>query len=364
MTDKINSTRKKSLLIAVDIAKYKHIAMAEFNDGTKSKMTFDNSAQGFALFEERFKIKEHDLQVAIEPTGDYHRSFAHFLIKKNVTLKQVNTLAMARIREALHNSWDKNDPKDAQVILHMLKNNHTQTFYDYSETNIGGLKELAGLHFRLTKTKTKLQHTILNHYFPLYFPEGKNYFQGSKVRWFSRFLQHYPLPACVLQTTEDQFVKDAWDYLHRVPYRDRILRSFYKACESTIGIPVASNSLEAQSMKAAFEDHCSLMDRLKLIENQVCEVLKEDRQFQILISIPGVGPISALNIIAESGNIKRFKHSKQYLKYMGLNLCSSQSGTYQSQKSISKRGNSRLRSMLWMCTKSAIYSASADNPFK
>jgi hypothetical protein len=29
-------------------------------------------------------------------------------------------MALARTREALHNGWDKNDPKDAQVILHML----------------------------------------------------------------------------------------------------------------------------------------------------------------------------------------------------------------------------------------------------
>jgi len=31
------------------------------------------------------------------------------------------SLAVARTREAMHNSWDKNDPKDAQVLLHLLK---------------------------------------------------------------------------------------------------------------------------------------------------------------------------------------------------------------------------------------------------
>ena len=30
-------------------------------------------------------------------------------------------MALARTREALHNGWDKNDPRDAQVILHMLR---------------------------------------------------------------------------------------------------------------------------------------------------------------------------------------------------------------------------------------------------
>ena len=30
-------------------------------------------------------------------------------------------LALAGTREAMHNSWDKNDPKDAQMILHPLR---------------------------------------------------------------------------------------------------------------------------------------------------------------------------------------------------------------------------------------------------
>jgi hypothetical protein len=42
----------------------------------------------------------------------------------------VSSLAVARTREARYNSWDKNDPKDAQVILHLLKTGSTQRFLD------------------------------------------------------------------------------------------------------------------------------------------------------------------------------------------------------------------------------------------
>ncbi len=45
-------------------------------------------------------------------------------------LKLVSSVALARTREALHNSWDKNDPKDAQVILHMLQIGAAQIFQD------------------------------------------------------------------------------------------------------------------------------------------------------------------------------------------------------------------------------------------
>jgi hypothetical protein len=41
------------------------------------------------------------------------------LLEAGFGVRLVSSLALARTREALHNGWDKNDPKDAQVILHM-----------------------------------------------------------------------------------------------------------------------------------------------------------------------------------------------------------------------------------------------------
>jgi len=46
---------------------------------------------------------------------------AHHLGRAGFEPKLVSSVGLARTREALHNSWDKNDPKDAQVILHRLE---------------------------------------------------------------------------------------------------------------------------------------------------------------------------------------------------------------------------------------------------
>ena len=59
--------------------------------------------------------------VGFEPTGNYHRGLAHRLIAAEFEVRLISSMALARTREALHNGWDKNDPKDAQVILHMLQ---------------------------------------------------------------------------------------------------------------------------------------------------------------------------------------------------------------------------------------------------
>lgn len=55
-------------------------------------------------------------------------------------------MALARTREALHNGWDKNDPKDAQVILHMLRIGATQRYYDPLVAGINDVQELSKTH--------------------------------------------------------------------------------------------------------------------------------------------------------------------------------------------------------------------------
>jgi hypothetical protein len=42
----------------------------------------------------------------------------------------------------MHNSWDKNDPKDAQVLLHLLKTGVTQHYQDPLTNQIQDFQEL------------------------------------------------------------------------------------------------------------------------------------------------------------------------------------------------------------------------------
>ena len=58
------------------------------------------------------------MRVVFEATDNYHRRLAHVLLNEGFHLELIASLAVARTREAMHNSWDKNDPKDAQVLLH------------------------------------------------------------------------------------------------------------------------------------------------------------------------------------------------------------------------------------------------------
>ena len=63
---------------------------------------------------------------ALEPTGDYHRPLAYRLLVEGIEVVGISSVALARMREARYGTWDKNDPKDAQVILSMLSQQMVQ----------------------------------------------------------------------------------------------------------------------------------------------------------------------------------------------------------------------------------------------
>ena len=62
-----------------------------------------------------------------------------------------------------------------------------------------------------------------------------------------------------------------------------------------------------------------------------------------MLTIKGVGIITAAGFIAEVGDIKRFTHPSQIQKLAGLNLIENSSGKHKGKTSISKRGRARLR---------------------
>lgn len=61
-----------------------------------------------------------------------------------------------------------------------------------------------------------------------------------------------------------------------------------------------------------------------------------------------IGPINALTILAEAGDLRRFQHHRQFLKFCGMDLATIQSVTFRGQTKLSKYGNARLRRTLWM----------------
>jgi transposase len=135
--------------------------------------------------------------VGFEATGSYHRPLAHFLHRQGFELRLIPPLALARTREAIHNSWDKNDPKDAQVILHLLKTGLTQTRHDPLVSGPHDAQELSKTHHQVALARTCVWHSLRDHHFQLYFPEIEHFICSDSNDWLVTLLLQFPTPGTI-----------------------------------------------------------------------------------------------------------------------------------------------------------------------
>jgi transposase len=104
-----------------------------------------------------------------------------------------------------------------------------------------------------------------------------------------------------------------------------------------------------------------LLALLKVVEPQIEQLdraaaaaAKADRQAQLLMSQPGVGPLTALAFVLTIGEVARFPRSKQLASYLGLIPSERSSGNKRRLGGISKQGNVFLRTLLVEAAQSAV----------
>ena len=125
------TTPDARVLVGVDISKHRHeVLIAVPGKQRRRRVTLTNTKADFERMVGVLSGYGLPVRIGFEATGNYHRALTHHLSCAGFELKLVSSVALARTREALHNSWDKNDPKDAQVILHMLQIGAVQVFHD------------------------------------------------------------------------------------------------------------------------------------------------------------------------------------------------------------------------------------------
>lgn len=342
------------VLVAVDIAKKQDAVLIQFPDGSRKKFTVANNLNGYRGLSNYLNALKLPCKIGLEATGNYHRTLAYYLQQRGFDLKLISSVAAARTREAMFNSWDKNDPKDAQVILHMLQTGLTQTFYDPLINQTNDIQELSKTYYQVCLRKVRVQHSIMTHYLPLYFPEAQKYYHTSRAEWFTSLLMTFPNPAAVLKYSRDGFIKAAQAVSGRKVNKTAWLRDFYETASESIGLPVTEDSEAIRMFRLVLQEHQDLCRMRRAIEARADLYLNQNADYLRLRTLPGIGRVIALTILAEAGDLRRFSHYKKFLKYCGLNLSTQQSGGFRGMSKLSKHGNSRLRYAFWIAGTSAI----------
>ena len=283
-------TPPSGTLVAIDVAKVRNEVLIESpGRGHRRRLSVLNTRA------------EHDHLIAlltglappvtcgIEATGNYHRPIAWRLLQAGFDVRLVSSMALARTREALHNGWDKNDPKDAQVILHMLRIDATQRYHDPLVAGINDIQELSKTHEAISRAKTEILHRILTHYVPLYFPEIERFRQNSRNDWFFALLDRFRTPASVLALGKDAFIAAAWDVVGRKVSKARLLGDIYETARSSIALPISPEAPAIRMFRLVIAEARSLIRQRDAIEAMADELLGNNTDYRRLRQIPGIG---------------------------------------------------------------------------
>ncbi len=129
--------------------------------------------------------------------------------------------------------------------------------------------------------------------------------------------------------------KSNWTRAHIAWLKKRIKDLRREVCRIDIEMLIANLTSLTESI-----------ERLKDVIVQVAENKKYKPMKDALVTIRGFSIISAMTLISEIGDIRRFKHPKQLMAYSGLDVAEYSSGGKQNKKGITKTGNKHIRTTL------------------
>ena len=90
----------------------------------------------------------------------------------------------------------------------------------------------------------------------------------------------------------------------------------------------------------------ALNDQLQKLDEAVTSAAKQDSRARLLMTQPGVGPITSLAFVLTLGDVTRFQRGKQVASYLGLIPTERSSSQRRRLGRISKQGNPFLRMLL------------------
>lgn len=348
--EKILSIKENTLVIGIDIGKEVQYARAfDFRGIELSKVKpFENTVEGFKIFEDWLKSlsKEHrkdNITVGMEPTGHYWFNLAHFLKEINARIVLVNPLHVKRSKELDDNSQTKNDRKDPKTIAKLVIEGRYSIPY-IPEGVYSDLRIAVDMRESLNKNLVKIKNKVTQ-WLDKYFPEFYHAFSDWESKTALITLRAFPTPEKILAAGVQQILIAWKKEVKRAVGINRSVR-LVEAAKISIGINNGLRMAEKE-LRANLEQYELYSKQLEQLLLDIEELALQVPGVKELLTIKGVGIITAAGFIAEVGDIRRFVHPSQIQKLAGLNLIENSSGKHKGQTTISKRGRSRLRALLF-----------------
>lgn len=264
-------TEERSLCAGVDLHKTQFTVCAINEEGEILLETvYPTSEEGYEEFIRKMHDREDEgyfIELAVESTGNA-RFFKNRMEAEGFTVRVVNTNKF----KVITMSTKKTDANDAATLAYYLMKDMLPEAHLCDQTS----EELR----RMLKTRTILVQTTV---------KIKNQIHGMMLGYG-------------IETKSAQFQSKK----KRQELMNDLADHEYSAYTAS-SLEVTLNILD------------DLESQIKMIEKQIAEMVRENRQVELLKTIPGVGDINAATIAAYTADMDRFEGDfKRFASYVGI----------------------------------------------
>ena len=351
------------LSVGIDVSKEKSTVCAMRPLGEILVMPFEISHTDSDLSEVVRMITrlDSDVKIVMEATGIYHLPVATFLREKGLFISVINPYEM-KLYRAQDLRKVKTDKRDSMTIA----NYGIDKWFDLREftpqEDVYAELRLLGRQYRFFM-ESRIEHLLnLTHLLDYTMPGVKACFGGwsesSGKDKLCDFVEEYWHYDNITRRSEKKFVEHYQKWTKKKGYQFSETKALQIYSLAKDGIPtIPSNApstkmLLLEAVKALREVNSALF----AILTRMKELAKTLPEYPVVRAMGGVGDVLAVKLIAEIGDVRKFKSGKALIAYAGIDPPPYESGKFiGTERHISKRGSTTLRKIgyeVMRCVKS------------
>lgn len=293
----------------------------------------------------QFHSYDEDVKVVLESTGQYHIPVVKYLSDNGIFVSVVNALRMKKftsqdIRKV------KNDRIDS-IHIAMYGLTYWSELEEFKPAN-EVYAELRTLSRQYDNTIALLVGArsnfanLINNVMP---GIDKMLADGNKSNRTIAFVEHYVHFENITKKSEKQFVNDVMKWKTKKGYHisEAKAKEIYALAQN--GIPVLPNT---KSTTIIVREVAKLIYELKSTRDTILAQMqafaKTLPEYSIIRDMSCIGEVLSARIIAEIGDITKYKNKHSLIAYAGIDAPPYKSGKFNAtERHISKRGNAYLR---------------------
>lgn len=341
------------LFVGIDVSSEDlKVCTMNIDGDTLDAFTVPNNYDGATYLRDKLlsladKEKPKEIHIGLESTSVYSWHPAMFLHEdsslqeRGTKVFTINPKLISKFREA-YSDLDKTDYVDAWIIADRLRFGRLPMTMVLQEQYVA-LQRLTRMRFHLVHNLTREKQYFLQH---LFF-KCSAFTSEVESSVFGHAITELLLEQYSLDEIGSMELADLADYLkekgkNRFSDPEKVARCIQKAARSSYRLSKCVEDTIDILLATSIESIRTIKQQIKQIDEAIVRLL--DGIPNTLETIPGIGRVYCAGILAEIGDVHRFKDQAAIAKYAGLTWQKRQSGKFEAEdtKRI-KSGNRFLR---------------------